>query len=258
MKRALETMRRRRKSSLISKETVKERIRVPDEDNSTIVTETPSEDESAPPKPKFSFRTMGGAYHTTLKKSPSCTLPTSEEPESDDEDLVPVKCSWKTCRVTNYHRHSPERSCSVDQESLSDRNGSDKEIILKKKPQQRELPSTWYFSSNHVLVNRERTKRNIPTLFRCSKLDALAREHATAMVRNGDVFLSETLNIVGKHHRLGQNAASGTNIREMHRYMMKKSKGDKNNLLDSRYKNFGMGTAQSPDGRLYLCQIFKG
>lgn len=57
--------------------------------------------------------------------------------------------------------------------------------------------------------------------------------------------------------RMGENVASGANIREIHKEMMKVPT-DRHNILHRRYVNFGMATAPGKDGKLYLCQVFRG
>mmetsp|Transcript_4051 Transcript_4051/g.6933 ORF Transcript_4051/g.6933 Transcript_4051/m.6933 type:complete len:137 (-) Transcript_4051:179-589(-) len=130
----------------------------------------------------------------------------------------------------------------------------------------RKLPGMWYYSSNHIMINKDRTKRQVAPLTRLPELDELARQHAAAMAQQGQVFHSMTTMTTttssvpgGRFRRMGENVASGSSIKDIHREMMMKSLGDKNNILDRRYTYMGVGTAKSPtDGRLYLCQIFRG
>jgi uncharacterized protein YkwD len=125
----------------------------------------------------------------------------------------------------------------------------------------RKLPGTDYYSSNHILVNKERIKRLMPPLIRRSKLDELAREHAMAMAAKDALLHSDPdalMQKVGRpSRRLGENVAYGRSIREIHTMMMKEKGSDKNNLLDRRFLTMGMGTARGPDGGLYMCQIFR-
>jgi uncharacterized protein YkwD len=125
----------------------------------------------------------------------------------------------------------------------------------------RDLPDTWYYSSNHVMVNRERTKRTIALLVRMPELDEIAREHAKAMAKENKKFHSDPSSLKMKlsqpARRLGENVAKGDTIRDIHREMMTIS-SDSNNIIDSRYSHFGMATAKASDGELYVCQIFRG
>jgi len=110
-------------------------------------------------------------------------------------------------------------------------------------------------------VNQERTKRVIAPLTRLSELDELAREHATRMASKENLFHSDPAEMHAKFNRfsrrMGENVASGANIREIHKTMMK-IPTDKHNILHRRYTHFGMGTASDKDGKLYLCQVFRG
>ena len=241
-----------------------------DEDTATVSVSSGLSSDSedlAVPKPRFSFRTMGGAFCSTLMRSPCLVLDGAKDDSSDNSGgeaqpmlkSKPTKNKWKSSQIPGYHRHSPPASPpTANTLGYESDHSTDTQLILKRQPRKRDLPDCWYFSSNHVLINRERSKRDIRSLVRCSKIDALAREHATYMARKGDVRFAKRIAVDGPSRRIGQNVASGTSIREIHIGMMTRSKGDKNNILDTRYSKFGMGTAKGPDGRLYLCQIFRG
>jgi uncharacterized protein YkwD len=124
----------------------------------------------------------------------------------------------------------------------------------------RRLPGTWYYSSNHILVNKERIKRNIHAITRLIELDALARERAEKMATECKIQHGDPEDIQIRLHpcrRFGENVASGSCIRDIHKGMVQND-ADRNNMLDRRYSYMGMGTAKGEDGILYLCQIFKG
>jgi hypothetical protein len=123
----------------------------------------------------------------------------------------------------------------------------------------RELPTTWYYSSNHVMVNRERAKRVIAPLVRMVELDEIAREHAEDMAEQNTTFHSDAsfLRIKFRPAQLGQNVAKGGSIREIHKQMMI-TPSDTKCILDMGYTRFGMATAKASDGELFICQIFLG
>ena len=131
--------------------------------------------------------------------------------------------------------------------------------LATKRSQQ--LPGTWYYSSNHIMVNNERTKKNVPALTRKSDLDAAARLHAQDMAAKNRLFhtTSKALqaNIGRPCRRIGVNVFRGENIRAIHSEMIV-SPSDLRNMLDDRYFEFGMATARGPSGDLLLCQIFIG
>lgn len=116
-------------------------------------------------------------------------------------------------------------------------------------------------SSNHVMVNQERTKWIIAPLTRLSELDDIARDHAKLMAIEQNlhhVAVSEIQSRFDRNcRRLGQNVSVGCTIRDIHQEQMKTT-SDRNNILDRRYTHMGMGTARGVDGNLYLCQIFRG
>ena len=128
----------------------------------------------------------------------------------------------------------------------------------------RTLPSPGYFSSNHVLVNRERALRGLKPLQRCVKLDELARNHAATMAALEQVLPSvqtaAQLQAKLQCRRVGENTLRGDSIREIHLEMMKchQQPACRANVLAPKFTMFGMGTAMGKDGKLYLVQLFCG
>lgn len=126
----------------------------------------------------------------------------------------------------------------------------------------RALPGTWYYSSNHVMVNQERIKRVMAPLSRLSELDSIAREHAQAMADRDQLFHSDPVELQYKFNRptrrMGENVAVGASIRDIHKRMMEETESDKHYILHRCYTHMGMATAKGADGQLYLCQVFRG
>mmetsp|Transcript_1683 Transcript_1683/g.2152 ORF Transcript_1683/g.2152 Transcript_1683/m.2152 type:complete len:149 (-) Transcript_1683:602-1048(-) len=128
-------------------------------------------------------------------------------------------------------------------------------------PCSKSLPGTWYYSSNHILINDERVQRKVPPLKRLTDLDEKAREQAE-MMANGRKLYYEDPNILtenlGLPHRwIGENVARGKSIRHVHAKLME-SMADRANIIDSRFNFMGIGTARGKDGKLYICQLFLG
>jgi hypothetical protein len=125
----------------------------------------------------------------------------------------------------------------------------------------RHLPTTWYYSSNHVMVNQERTKRTIAPLVRMPELDEIARENVDAMAKVNKASHSNPnflrIRFQRPARRLGENVAKGSSIRAIHEAMMD-TRSDYNNIADRRYTHMGMATAKASDGELFMCQIFRG
>ena len=112
-----------------------------------------------------------------------------------------------------------------------------------------EIHSTSYFASNHVLVNRERMKRGLRPLTRNIAMDELARSNAEKMAETGGVAPIPAT-YVG-------NVLRGESIRAIHRSTMQNKEGrERTNLLSPYFQDFGVGTAKSQDGQLYICQLF--
>lgn len=188
---------------------------------------------------------------------------------SESTKTLELDSSWSSAGEYNFHKHAPLLPKPLGK-ALS-RQASDG--TTKTQPpldelaefgqimaRQRKLPGTWYYSSNHILVNKERIKRNIPALTRRIELDALARERAEVMAGQVSIHHAKPEDVMFRIQpcrRFGENVACGRSIREMHMEMIK-NEADLNNMIDRRYSYFGMGTAVGKDGALYICQIFKG
>mmetsp|Transcript_12689 Transcript_12689/g.19653 ORF Transcript_12689/g.19653 Transcript_12689/m.19653 type:complete len:270 (-) Transcript_12689:143-952(-) len=138
-----------------------------------------------------------------------------------------------------------------------------------------QMPSKGVFniSSNHVLVNEARTKRDIPALTRDFQMDDLARDIAHTLMKNilrdqkytqhkyqyeeENMVLISGFNILqtcdlpnlvlpklGRpFRRLGYNFAVGNTANAIHTHMLTGDISCKNNMLDRRFEYFGMGTA---------------
>ena len=117
---------------------------------------------------------------------------------------------------------------------------------------------------NHVLVNaeRERMTNLLRPLRRNEELDELARVHAEAMAKDSKTYHSDAEQLVSQMKtrpacRLGENVARGASIEYIH-YKMTNRKSDFANMMDWRYSEMGMATAIGADGKIYLCQLYRG
>jgi len=239
---------------------------------------------------KEETHTIGGGFRSSLAHQNGTRVVRHDEhaddstaPISESSDL---DSSWASAGTNNFHKHSPlfvtplsgnqtppsrtprmpvkerltregsDGTRKVKQEDLADEITQLGKIMIK----DRQLPGTWYYSSNHILVNKERVKRNVHALTRRIELDALATERAKKMAAEGKVQhgVAEDIQVrLYPCRRFGENVASGASVRDIHKDMIRNA-ADLNNMVDRRYMYMGMGTAKSEDGTLYLCQIFKG
>jgi hypothetical protein len=114
---------------------------------------------------------------------------------------------------------------------------------------------TWYYSSNHVMINRERMIRGIPPLMRSTVIDEVARNIAVAAatkvtsfeVTNEKEFLELKCDGTILH---------GKSIRAIHNKTMKGSSKGRDLILRESYQQFGIGTCKSRNGVLFVVQIF--
>jgi uncharacterized protein YkwD len=117
-----------------------------------------------------------------------------------------------------------------------------------------------FVSSNHVLVNKERTAMHLPALTRRIELDELAREFAQDMAKRGKLQSCGPMDLddgLQQCDSFGVNVACGPSVLEIHAQMLL-NPSERNKMVDRRYSQMGMGTAKGKNGKLYLCQIFKG
>jgi uncharacterized protein YkwD len=185
------------------------------------------------------------------------TLPTADDSSSSaDSDTVTsypssaASTSWRSAESASFLPRSP-LVIKEEEEALG--------LIMAKA---RNLPTTWYYSSNHVMVNQERVKRTIAPLVRMRELDEIARENVDAMVCENRAAHSNPdflrIRFQRPSRRLGENVAKGSSIRAIHKAMMMETGSDFNNIADRRYTHMGMATAKASDGELFMCQIFRG
>ena len=130
--------------------------------------------------------------------------------------------------------------------------------------------TTGRFGSNHVLINKERVKRDVMPLKRDQALDEIALSHAKAMAEqenlfhsNADVTITETWKKSGPCRLIGENVTKqgkGTKYltRRAMAVLFANSGSDRKNILDPRFQYLGIGTQMSVNGTLYICQLFKG
>jgi uncharacterized protein YkwD len=194
------------------------------------------------------------------------TLPTdSDSSSSSDSDAVTRSpsssplTSWKSTEGDSFLPRFPVVASDPEKggEPIKDEVEASGLIMAKA----RNLPTTWYYSSNHMLVNQERIKRAIAPLVRMRELDEIARKNVDAMARENRAFHSNPnflkIRFQRPARRLGENVAKGSSIRAIHKAMMA-TRSDSNNIADRRYTHMGMATAKASDGELFICQIFWG
>lgn len=126
------------------------------------------------------------------------------------------------------------------------------------------LPSTAEFASNHVMVNRARILWGLHPLYRSQHLDQLATQHAQLMAIKRRVFhstkdASELRKQLGSCIVAGENIHRGPSIKKMHLWTLQnRHSKHRKNLQSERFHEMGVGTCRGPDGRLYMCQLFRG
>ena len=90
-----------------------------------------------------SVSTFLSTTNTTPCASPLCSAPNS----------------WRSTDTPSFILHQPLMVSDPDQNGESDVVPDEAEKLGQVMTRSRKLPGTWYFSSNHVMVNQERTQR---------------------------------------------------------------------------------------------------
>ena len=185
-----------------------------------------------------------------LQRSDTCSTTTFG---SEDES---IEVQWHSPAGEKKIRRVPVPA------DVSDSDSDELGLPLLTKKGSKNLPtSSWYYSSNHIMVNNERRKKKVHPLTRKHELDATARWHAENMASANRLHHAAPEDLQSKIGRpcrvVGKNVAKGENVRAIHNKMMS-SPSDVRNMCDSRYVQFGMATARGPDGELFLCQVFIG
>jgi hypothetical protein len=116
---------------------------------------------------------------------------------------------------------------------------------------------TWYYSSNHVLVNRERVANGLPPLHRRVTMDERARQVAAWAAQGKS--LKGLISGQDSHTFCSGNVLVGSSIRAIHEQTLERThcQRERRNLLNPDYTEFGIGTYKdSHSGQLVLCQLF--
>ena len=128
-------------------------------------------------------------------------------------------------------------------------------MALKVQVQQQESPkASWsrqYPLSNHLWVNTERMKASLEPLSRSTSLDEMARDHADEMAEACEVF-----RCTHEGAQIIENSTSGPSIQTIHKLTMSFDGRAKDNILNPKWKEFGMGAARGSDNSIYICQLF--
>ena len=177
---------------------------------------------------------------------------------------------WIASNLEGHHRQVPVVVRRPEYDAFNE--ADDKKLLKKIMMKARKLPQEpGKYASNHIMINAERTTRNVPPLRRERHMDQIAREQAKLMAEERKLFHLETprdlerelrekdvdSNELPIFSRLGMNNGKGKTIAEIHRFMMA-ALAERNNIQDKRFSHMGMGTHQDKNGILYLCQIFGG
>jgi len=213
--------------------------------------------------PTSSSRGVGGSYDDSAVNK-------KKGKKKADNKIKSQKTARRAKAVLQHNENEDKNIHNQKASSKTDENDGNNTLKVKKKKKtgldekkQQNLPDTWYYSSNHILVNRERALCGLTQLKRVRLLDELARFHAENMAEKTTLFhsvdgLDALKSKVGEAKFAGENVQRGKSIRWMHTAMMASGKKSRENILSKKYAEFGMGTAKGSDGKLYMVQLFRG
>lgn len=188
----------------------------------------------------------------------SCQESDVDNSSSFSLDCAQSALSWKSSADIDPTEKIPVLVLAPESEEKIENEAVQLGKIMERS---RHLPGTSHFASNHIMVNKERSRRVTAPLVRLHELDELARKQAQRMAEKSELFHSFPgeiqMNFNRPSRRFGENIARGQTIHEIHKEMMR-NRADRNNILDRRFTNMGMGSVRGSDKNLYICQIFRG
>ena len=177
-------------------------------------------------------------------------------------DKIQSDCTDSTAQMSDDDSVS-EDVCTTTTESPTKMEDA-KSLAIEQRPSWLKRPMFADICGNHAMVNAERQWGNpdLHPLKRSRELDDLARAHAQKMASASMAYHADPSDLLSKLTespgcRLGENVAKGVSLRELHNDMKKKG-SIYANMMDNRYKEFGIGTARDANGDLFLCQIYLG
>ena len=107
------------------------------------------------------------------------------------------------------------------------------------------------------LVAQERGVRGIAAYEGQADLAAVARRHAERMAAEGRLYHNPNLaNEVDGWDALGENVGRGQSADQVHQAFMN-SETHRNEILSTRFTQFGIGAAVAADGEVWITQVFR-
>ncbi len=118
-------------------------------------------------------------------------------------------------------------------------------------------PAASEASSFEAAINRARQAAGLGGYAGTADLRAVAQRHAQRMADQGRYFHNPNLrNEVSGWAGLGENVGVGPTVGDLHRALMA-SPSHRANILSRDWTQVGVGTARTPDGRLWVVLVFR-
>jgi len=187
--------------------------------------------------------------------------------------------AWRTCGSSNnihYVMKGSGSKASGSTEVMSETSSvfraslsSNSSQLTQHLYQEPLAPVDMMEASSHGLINATRRRRNsdFPPLQRSQDLDVLAKKQADLMAAQECVSHSEPKWLLSgleqqgplstTTRRLGENVVRGNSSMNMHVKMLDNA-ANYANLIDGRYTECGLGQALGPNGKYYMCLLFRG
>jgi len=118
------------------------------------------------------------------------------------------------------------------------------------------------------LINRDRSKMNLPDLKMINEVNRIAEKHSKEMAEEGEInHVSRLTGDVSDRikdwkdynmffiSKLGENLSKAKDVHSSQKGLME-SPGHRGNILDPDFNSVGIGIAKGKDGYLYITQIF--
>lgn len=107
------------------------------------------------------------------------------------------------------------------------------------------------------LVQRARVAAGRPRLAWASDLGAVAERHAARMAARQSIYHNANISReICCWRSYGENVGTSIDVQRLHNAFMASS-GHRNNIVNPRWREVGIGVVQGADGRVYEVQVFR-
>lgn len=105
-------------------------------------------------------------------------------------------------------------------------------------------------------ISLERMRARVKALERVPRLDTIARDHSKEMAGRETIYHNPNVaQEIGSYSYAGENVGMGPDCETIHAAFMA-STGHRENILDSDFRQLGVGVAHGSDDTVYVTEVF--